>query len=192
MSTDAVAIIGFVALFALMLLRVPVGMAMGLVGVTGFGYLVGGDAGAEDGRPDLDADRHRLHVRRHPDVPADGRVRHALRHEPRAVPGRQPLRRPSARRARHRHHRGLRRLRRDQRLLGGDGGDVLHRRLSGDAPLQLSAVLRHRRDRGRRHAGRDVPAVDRAGGVRPDHRSRTSASCSSPASCRACSPSRCT
>jgi len=42
MSTDAVAIIGFVALFALMLLRVPIGMAMGLVGVTGFGYIVGG------------------------------------------------------------------------------------------------------------------------------------------------------
>ena len=42
MSTDAVAIVGFVALFALMLLRVPVGMAMGLVGVSGFGYLVGG------------------------------------------------------------------------------------------------------------------------------------------------------
>src|ERR1700738_1301736 len=42
MSTDSVAILGFVALFALMLLRVPVGMAMGLVGVSGFGYLVGG------------------------------------------------------------------------------------------------------------------------------------------------------
>src|SRR5450631_1648185 len=42
MSSDAVAILGFVALFALMLLRVPVGMAMGLVGVSGFGYLVGG------------------------------------------------------------------------------------------------------------------------------------------------------
>src|ERR1700726_4708689 len=41
MSTDTVAILGFVALFALMLLRVPVGMAMGLVGVTGFGYLNG-------------------------------------------------------------------------------------------------------------------------------------------------------
>src|ERR1700758_1661037 len=40
-SSDAVAIIGFVVLFAMMLLRVPVGMAMGLVGVTGFGYLVG-------------------------------------------------------------------------------------------------------------------------------------------------------
>ena len=42
MSTDAVAIIGFVALFVLMLLRVPVGMAMGLVGVTGFAYLTSG------------------------------------------------------------------------------------------------------------------------------------------------------
>ena len=42
MSTDAVAVIGFIALFVLMLLRVPVGMAMGLVGVSGFGYLVGG------------------------------------------------------------------------------------------------------------------------------------------------------
>jgi len=41
MSADAVAIIGFVVLFALMLLRVPVGMAMGLVGVTGFGWIVG-------------------------------------------------------------------------------------------------------------------------------------------------------
>jgi len=41
-SPDLVAVIGFVVLFALMLLRVPVGMAMGLVGVTGFGYLVGG------------------------------------------------------------------------------------------------------------------------------------------------------
>jgi C4-dicarboxylate transporter, DctM subunit len=42
MGTNAVAIIGFVSLFTLMLLRVPVGMAMGLVGVSGFSYLVGG------------------------------------------------------------------------------------------------------------------------------------------------------
>jgi tripartite ATP-independent transporter DctM subunit len=41
LSNEAVALIGFVSLFALMLLRVPVGMAMGLVGVTGFGYLTG-------------------------------------------------------------------------------------------------------------------------------------------------------
>src|SRR5215469_10801322 len=42
MSTDLVAVTGFVTLFTLRLLRVPVGMAMGLVGVTGFGFLVGG------------------------------------------------------------------------------------------------------------------------------------------------------
>src|SRR5258708_11355333 len=41
MSADSVAVSGFVVLFALMLLRVPVGMAMGLVGVTGYAYLVG-------------------------------------------------------------------------------------------------------------------------------------------------------
>src|SRR5262249_23332148 len=44
MNTDPVGILGFVTLFVLMLLRVPVGMAMGLVGVTGFSYLVNGDA----------------------------------------------------------------------------------------------------------------------------------------------------
>src|SRR6476469_2365212 len=42
MSTDAVAVIGFIVLFGRMLLRVPVGMAMGLVGVSGFAYLSGG------------------------------------------------------------------------------------------------------------------------------------------------------
>jgi C4-dicarboxylate transporter, DctM subunit len=43
-SSETVAIAGFVLLFALMLARVPVGMAMGLVGVTGFAYLVNGAA----------------------------------------------------------------------------------------------------------------------------------------------------
>ena len=42
MNADSVAILGFVVLFALMLLRVPVGMAMGLVGVSGYAYLTGG------------------------------------------------------------------------------------------------------------------------------------------------------
>src|SRR6201995_3183322 len=42
MSNESVALIGFISLFGLMLLRVPIGMAMGLVGVTGFGYIVGG------------------------------------------------------------------------------------------------------------------------------------------------------
>ncbi len=43
-GSDAVAIIGFIGLFVLMLLRVPVGMAMGLIGVSGFAYLVNGEA----------------------------------------------------------------------------------------------------------------------------------------------------
>ena len=41
MSPDLVATLGFVALFAMMLLRVPVGMAMGLVGVAGFAAIAG-------------------------------------------------------------------------------------------------------------------------------------------------------
>ncbi len=41
MDANTVAIIGFVSLFALMLLRVPVGIAMGTVGVLGFGYMIG-------------------------------------------------------------------------------------------------------------------------------------------------------
>jgi C4-dicarboxylate transporter, DctM subunit len=41
MSSDMVALTGFLVLFLLMLLRVPVGIAMGLVGVCGFGYLIG-------------------------------------------------------------------------------------------------------------------------------------------------------
>src|SRR5260370_14170934 len=41
MSNEAVALTGFVSVLALMVLRVPVGMAMGLVGITGFGYLTG-------------------------------------------------------------------------------------------------------------------------------------------------------
>ena len=170
MSTDAVAIIGFVALFALMLLRVPVGMAMGLVGVSGFGYLVGGMPALKMVGADLDAHGDRLHFRRHPDVPADGRVHVQLRHEPRPVPRRQRFRRPSARRTGHRHDRRLRRLCRDLRLVGRDRGHVLRRRLSGNAPLRLSAELRHRRDRGRRHARRHAAAVDRARGLRHHHR----------------------
>jgi C4-dicarboxylate transporter DctM subunit len=41
-SPDTIALVGFIALFVLMLLRVPVGMAMGLVGVAGYAYLTGG------------------------------------------------------------------------------------------------------------------------------------------------------
>src|SRR3954464_2631230 len=41
MNTDLLALLGFVSLFVLMLLRVPVGMAMGLVGITGYSMIAG-------------------------------------------------------------------------------------------------------------------------------------------------------
>ncbi len=41
MNTDIIAVIGFLVLFLLMLLRVPVGMAMGLVGITGYSWIAG-------------------------------------------------------------------------------------------------------------------------------------------------------
>src|SRR5918912_2288664 len=41
MNPDVIAVGGFVVLFILMLLRVPVGMAMGLVGVTGYSLIAG-------------------------------------------------------------------------------------------------------------------------------------------------------
>ena len=111
-------------------------------------------AGAEDGRPDLDAHGDRFQFRRGADVSVDGGVRHDLRHEPRAVSRRQRVPGPSARRARDRHHRSLRRLCCDLRLVGRDRGDLLEGRLSGNAPLQLSAIVLDRRHRGRRHARR--------------------------------------
>ena len=40
-GTDVIAIAGFAALFAMMILRVPIGIAMGLVGVGGFASVVG-------------------------------------------------------------------------------------------------------------------------------------------------------
>jgi len=41
LNTDLIAVLGFLALFALMLLRVPVGMAMGLVGISGYSMIAG-------------------------------------------------------------------------------------------------------------------------------------------------------
>jgi C4-dicarboxylate transporter DctM subunit len=41
MDRDLVALVGFVAMFGLMALRVPIGVAMGIAGVAGFGVLTG-------------------------------------------------------------------------------------------------------------------------------------------------------
>ena len=170
MSTDAVAVLGFVALFALMLLRVPVGMAMGLVGVCGFGYLVGFApalkmVGQTSMRTvtDYTFGVIPMFLLMGAFVSNSGMSRELFR----AANGFVGHLRGGLG---HRDGRRLRRLCRDLRLVGGDGCDVFRRRLSGNAPLRLSAILRHRRDRGRRHARRHAAAVDRARGLRHHHR----------------------
>ena len=170
MSSDAIAILGFVVLFVLMLLRVPVGMAMGLVGVSGFAYIVGGAGRPQECRPHHHAYGDRLQLRRCSAVSADGRIRHHLRNEPGAVSRRECLSRPSQGRARHRHHRRLRRVCSDLRLVGGDRRDLLKGRLSRNAILRLPPILRHRRDRRGRHARHHDSAFDGARNLRADHR----------------------
>ena len=170
LSTDAVAILGFVVLFALMLLRVPVGMAMGLVGVSGFAYIVGGTAalknvGLTSMRTVTDYTFGVI-----PMFLLMGAFVSNSGHEPRAVSRRQCVRRTFQGRARHCHHRGVRGLCGDLGLFGRHRGDLRHRRLSGNAPLQLPAIVRHRRDRRRRHPRRHAAAFDRAGGLRHHHR----------------------
>src|SRR6185312_12542104 len=66
--------------------------------------------------------------------------------------------------------RRLWRVCRDLRQLGGDRGHIFHRRLPRNAPLRLSPELRHRRDRGWRHARRHAAAVNGARGLRHHHR----------------------
>ena len=170
MSTDAVAIIGFISLFGLMMLRVPVGMAMGLVGVSGFAYLVNGTAalklvGTTSMRTVTDYTfgvipmfllmgmfMSNSGMSRDLFKAANGFVGH--------LRGGFGIR----------HGRCLRRLCRDLRLLGRHGGDVFRCGLSGNAPLRLSAELRHRGDRRRRHARRHAAAIHCARGVRHHHR----------------------
>ena len=152
MSPDTVALVGFVALFALMLLRVPVGMAMGLVGVTGYAYLTGGAPALKlVGQTSMRTVTNYqfgvipMFLLMGAFVSASGVSRELFRAANTFVGHRK-------RRAGARHHRLVRRVRGDLGLLGGDGGDLLDRRLSRDAPLRLPAELLDRRDRGRRHA----------------------------------------
>ena len=138
MSNEAVALTGFITLFTLMLLRVPVGMAMGLVGITGFGYLTGLApalklVGQTTMRTVTDYSFGVI-----PMFLLMGAFVSVLRHQPRIVSCRQHLCRALEGRPGHRHHRRLRRVRGDFGLLGRDRRDVLGRRLSGDAPLRLS------------------------------------------------------
>ena len=170
MSTGAVAIIGFVALFGLMLLRVPVGMAMGLVGVTGFGYIVGGVPALKMvGQTSMRTVANYnfgiipMFLLMGAIVSASGISRELFRAANTFVG----------------HLRG-------GLGIATIGACAAFAAISGSSVataatfatvaypemrrLSLSPVVLDRRHRGRRHARRDVPALDGAGGLRPHHR----------------------
>ncbi len=91
MSGDLIAISGFVALFAMMILRVPIGIAMGLVGVGGFAAVTGWKPALNLLGAVADPHGHRLQPDAHPVLRPDGRARHEFRHVARAVPDRPAL-----------------------------------------------------------------------------------------------------
>ena len=149
---DIIGLIGIAVLLLLMALRMPIGIAMLLVGIVGFGVLNGVQCRARGARNLSLSICGGLRLRRHSAVRADGQSRLGVRNGARSLCRRLFLDRPCARRARPRHHprlRGLCRGLRIERRLGGDHGQGLPAR---DAALRLQPSPLHRRDRGRRHA----------------------------------------
>ncbi len=157
LSPDAVAVIGFVALFALMLLRVPVGMAMGLVGVCGYSYIAGsGPALKLIGQTSM---------RTVTDYTFGVIPMFMLMGAFVSVSGvsRELFRAANAFIGHLRGGLGM------ATLIGGNGRDVFIGGLPRDAPLRLPAIVFYRCDRRRWHLGRHAAAVHCAGGLRhPD------------------------
>ena len=169
LSSDAVAVIGFIVLFALMLLRVPVGMAMGLVGVTGFGYLVGGMpalkmVGQTSMRTvtDYTFGVIPMFLLMGAFVSRSGMSRELFQAANRFV-------------GHLRGGLGIATIAACAGFAAISGSSVATAATFSTVAypemrrLPLSAVVLHRGDRGGRHAGGDVPAFDRAGGVWADH-----------------------
>jgi hypothetical protein len=168
MSNEAVALIGFVSLFVLMLLRVPVGMAMGLVGITGFGYLTGF-------APALKLIGQTT-MRTVTDYSFGVIPMFLLMGAFVSVSGisRELFRAANTFVGHWKGGLGIATIAACGGFAAISGSSVATAAtfcggLSRNAPLRLSAILCHRRDRGRRHAWRDAAAVDGAGCVRHHH-----------------------
>ena len=170
-TSDLVALGGFVALFAMMLLRVPIGIAMALIRRRRLRRDRRLGAGAQPARDLAGAHGHRLQPRPDPDVRPDGRARDRIRHVARSCSG--PATPGSA------GFRGGLAL----ATIGACGGfaaicgssvataaTMSNIALPGDAPLRLPGRHRDRRDRGRRHARHPDPALGRARGLWLHHR----------------------
>ena len=132
-----IGVMALVGLFALIMLRVPVAVALGLAGVVGYAAIDGWErAFIAAGLTPYDlTDKYDLTV-----VPLFmlmGAVASRSGMSARAVPRRQRHVQRAARRARHGHHRRLRRLRRDLRLFACDRRDDDARRDPRDAQIRL-------------------------------------------------------
>ena len=168
-SNDAVAVTGFVVLFGLMLLRVPVGMAMGLVGVSGFGYIVGGGpalkmVGQTSMRivTDYTFGVIPMFLLMGAIASRTGMSKELFQAANRFV-------------GHWRGGLGIATIAACAGFAAISGSSVATAATFSTVAypemrrFRLSEVVCHRGDRGRRHAGRDVSAVDRAGGVRADY-----------------------
>ena len=156
----------FGAMLVLLAIRVPIGIAMLLTGVTGYVTLTGWSPLLNYLKTVAYSRFSRVRPVGDPDVPADGSVREPRRAVAIAVQRGQRGDRPLARRRRDGGGRRLRRVRRDLRQLVGHRGDDGPGRASRVAPPQVRAGARHRHAGRRRHARHPDPAVDRAGRLR--------------------------
>ena len=163
--------LGVAALLALLALGVPIGVAMGLVGLVGLTLLLGPEPALIKSSVVLfeTVTRYELGV-----LPLFLLMAHlcfAAGASRDFFDAAAQLRRPPARRPGARDHRRLRRVRRGQRLEPGDRGHDRPDRPAGDAPARLFRPLRHRLGRGRRHARLADAALGRAHRLR--HHRRT-------------------
>ena len=89
MTADFVAIGGFAVLFILLLARVPIGVAMGMVGIGGFGILAAWNPALNLLAISPIRTVTGLFARAHPHVHSHGCRGLGLRHEQRALPCRK-------------------------------------------------------------------------------------------------------
>ena len=144
MSPVSVSLLGFAALLALILVRLPIAAAMAIVGVGGTAAIAGWPAALATLRPGPLRARVVLHAPHHSLVHLYGLRGLAGGAQPGPVPGRARVARPPARRARHGDGRGLRGLRRHLRLLRRHRRHHVLGGAARDAPLPLRRQPRPR------------------------------------------------
>ncbi len=168
------ALVGLGLMMVLALLRIPIAIAMGVIGFLGVAYMrdwnfapamaMVGDQGLRD--------RTQLYSVGDPALHPDGQSGDARRDVAATVSRRSCLCRPSARRACDGNGGGLRRLRRHLRIVDCDRGDHGQGGLSVHEVAWLFRQAVDRIDRGRRNARHSDSAIDPDGDLRGDDRNQ--------------------